>query len=51
MFLHADSKDFDQTGWMPRLIRVFARRTVILLVLSGGGSVIVMTQSFGTDSP
>ena len=27
MFLHTDSKDSDQTGWMPRLIRVFAGRT------------------------
>ena len=27
MFLHADSKDSDQTGWIPRLIRVFAGRT------------------------
>ena len=26
-FLHADSEDFDQTGRMPRLIRVFAGRT------------------------
>ena len=26
-FHHADSKDSDQTGRMPRLIRVFARRT------------------------
>ena len=26
-FLHADSKDSDQTGRMPRLIRVFAGRT------------------------
>ena len=34
MFLHADSEDSDQTGRMPRLIRVFARRKVILLVLS-----------------
>ena len=33
-FLHADSKDSDQTGWMPRLIWVFPGRTVILLVLS-----------------
>ena len=24
MFLHADSEDSDQTGWMPRLIWVFA---------------------------
>ena len=26
-FHHADSEDFDQTGWMPRLIWVFAGRT------------------------
>ena len=31
-FLHVDSEDSDQTGWMPRLIRVFAGCTVILLV-------------------
>ena len=24
MLLHADSEDSNQTGWMPRLIRVFA---------------------------
>ena len=34
----AQSEDSDQTGWMPRLIWVFAGRTVILLVLSWGGS-------------
>ena len=33
-FLHADSKDSDQTGRLPRLIWVFAGCTVILLVLS-----------------
>ena len=33
-FPHADSKDSDQTGRMPRLIWVFAGRTLILLVLS-----------------
>ena len=33
-FLHADSEDSDQTGWMPRLIWVFAGRTLSLLVLS-----------------
>ena len=33
-FLHVDSEDSDQTVWMPRLIRVFAGRTAILLVLS-----------------
>ena len=37
-FLLADSEDSDQTGRMPRLIWVFAGRTVILLVLSWGGS-------------
>ena len=34
----AHSKDADQTGRMPRLIWVFAGRTVILLVLSCCGS-------------
>ena len=37
-FLHADSEDSDQTGRMPRLIWVFARRTVTLFVLSCRGS-------------
>ena len=37
-FLHADSEYSDQTGWMPRLICVFAGRTLILLVLSCRGS-------------
>ena len=37
----AHSKDSDQTGRMPRLIWVFAGCTVILLVLSRGGSNIV----------
>ena len=34
----ADSEDSDQTGRMPRLIWVFAGRTLILLVLSCPGS-------------
>ena len=34
MCLHADSKDSDQTGWMSRLIGVFAGRTISFLVLS-----------------
>ena len=34
----AHSEDSDQTGRMPRLIRVFTRHTVILLVLSWGSS-------------
>ena len=37
-FLHADSEDSDQTGRMPRLIWVFAGRTLTLLVLSRGDS-------------
>ena len=37
-FRHADREDSDQTGQMPRLIWVFAGCTVILLVLSWGGS-------------
>ena len=37
-FLHADSEDSYQTGWMPRLIWVFAGRTAILFVLSWNGS-------------
>ena len=36
--LHADSEASDQTGWMPRLIWVFAGCTLILLVLSCRGS-------------
>ena len=27
MYLHVDSEDSDQSGWMPRLIRVFTGRT------------------------
>ena len=37
-FLHADSEDSDQNGQMPRLIWVFAGRTLTLLVLSCRGS-------------
>ena len=37
-FLHTDSEESDKTGRMPRLIWVFAGRTVIVLVLSQGGS-------------
>ena len=36
-FLHADSDDSDQTGRMPRLIWVFAERTLTSLVLSCRG--------------
>ena len=43
--LHADSEDSDQTGRMPRLIWVFAGRTLILLVLSCRGSLIYTINS------
>ena len=41
--LYADSQDFDQTEWMPRLILVFAGHTghfvglVMLWLISGSG--------------
>ena len=44
-FLHADSEDPYQTGRMPRLIWVFAGRTIILLVLSWGGYNICLLYS------
>ena len=40
-FLHADSEDSDQTRRMPRLIWVFAGRTVTLMVLSCRGSYLL----------
>ena len=40
----AQSEDSDQTGWMPRLIWVFAGHTVILLVLSWGGLFLLQYQ-------
>ena len=40
----AHSEDSDQTGKMPRLIWVFAGRTLILLVLSCRGSYFVSKQ-------
>ena len=45
-FLHADSEDSDQTGWMPRLIWVFAGCTTTLLVFSWGGSYKQFSISF-----
>ena len=49
----AHSKDSDQTGRMPRLIWVFAGRTVTLLVLSRSGSnyVINLYVSFSWSLP
>ena len=41
-FLHTNSEDSDQTGRLPRLIWVFAGRTVIVLVLSWGGSLCLL---------
>ena len=43
-FLHADSEDSDQTGRMPKLIWVFAGRTVTVLILTcrGSNSLFVM---------
>ena len=46
-FLHADSEDSDQTGRMPRLIWVFARRIVTLSVLSCRDSYI--PEGFNTS--
>ena len=43
--LWAHSEDSDQTGRMPRLIWFFAGRTLILLVLSWGGSFYYPLQS------
>ena len=40
---HSEDSDSDQTEWMPRLIWVFAGRTLILLVLSCHGSYVVST--------
>ena len=37
----AQGEDSDQTGRMPKLIWVFAGRTVILMVLSWGGSLVL----------
>ena len=42
-FLHAHSEHCDQTGRMPRLIWVFAGRTLTLLVLTRGGLIIYVT--------
>ena len=45
-FLRTDSEDSDQTGRMPRLIWIFAGRTLILLVLSWCGSYTIMCLWF-----
>ena len=41
----AHSEDSDQTGQMPRLIRIFAGRTVTLLVLSCRGSIMMVANN------
>ena len=40
----AQSEDSDQTGWMPRLIWVFAGHKASLLVLSWGGSYLELNN-------
>ena len=47
----AHSKDSDQTGWMPRLIWVFAGHTVILLFLSWGGSNLLLLSCKNGNEP
>ena len=42
----AHSEDSDQTGRMPRLIWVFAGRTIILLVLPWGGSIMIYQNRY-----
>ena len=44
------SKDSDQTGRMPRLIWVFAGRTVILLFLTWGGSNVSFNNKLTTST-
>ena len=53
MFLHADSEDSDQTGWMLRLIWVFAGCTghFVGFVMLWLISFIVMILSIQTDRP
>ena len=46
LLLHAGSEDSNQTGWMPRLIWIFAGRTAILLVLSCRGSDVFEMDRF-----
>ena len=51
MLLHADSEDSDQTGWIPRLIRVFAGCTghfvgFVMLQLKYDKNEIEHTSSF-----
>ena len=48
-FLHADSEDSDQTGRKPRLIWVFTKRTLILLILSCRGSFASYIKGFDLD--
>ena len=45
MCLHAESEDFDLTGRMPRLIRVFAGHTGHFVVLSCGGSNVFILKA------
>ena len=46
----AHSKDSDQTGRMPRLIWVFAGRTLVLLVLSCQGSIVQKAKGWSNST-
>ena len=46
----AHSEDSDQTGRMPTLIPVFAGAHVILLVLSYGGSMMMIRKNYNDRS-
>ena len=46
----AHREDSDQTGLLPRLICVFTGRTLILLVLSWGGSSLLSLRLFISDA-
>ena len=45
-FLHVDSEDSDQTGWMPRLIWVFTGHTVLLVLSWDDSFVTYFLQDF-----
>ena len=46
----AHSEEADQTGWLPRLISVFAKRKCRFLVLSCGGSGRITTTATATTT-
>ena len=48
--MHWLIKDSVQTGWIPLLSRVFALCTLILLVLSRHGFIIIILRKYSEDS-